>query len=116
MHVDDVLALSGDGGQIPGGNAVARLRLLDSGPTFFQPRRLLCGDAEKSLAVQPIAPQHGEPTRRSRSDGVPTTASQAVRVVGVRIGHRVATSHVMAPANIPIAAPPTTSTGQCAPM
>ena len=50
-------------------HAVARLRLLDSGPTFFQPRRLLCGDAEKSLAVQPIASQHGEPTRRSRSDG-----------------------------------------------
>jgi len=29
------------------------LRLLDSGPTFFQPRRSLCGDAEKILALQP---------------------------------------------------------------
>ena len=29
------------------------LRLLDSGPTFFQPRRSLCGDVEKILALQP---------------------------------------------------------------
>jgi len=41
--------------------AMPSLFLRLSGPTFFQPRRLLCGDllcgdAEKSLAVQPIAP------------------------------------------------------------
>jgi hypothetical protein len=52
----------------------------------------------------------------SYAAGVPAAPSQAVRVVRARIGHRVATSHVIAPANIPMAAPPTTSTGQCAPM
>src|SRR6185437_550339 len=52
----------------------------------------------------------------SYAAGVRTAATQAVRVVRARTGHRVATSHVMAPANIPMAAPPTTSTGQCAPM
>jgi hypothetical protein len=35
----------------------------------LQPRGLLCGDAEKCLAVQPVAWQHGEPTGSSSSDG-----------------------------------------------
>jgi hypothetical protein len=34
-----------------------------------QPRGLLCGDAEESVAVQPVARQHAEPTRGSCSDG-----------------------------------------------
>jgi hypothetical protein len=33
-----------------------------------RPRGLLCGDAEESVAVQPVARQHAEPTRRSYSD------------------------------------------------
>jgi hypothetical protein len=36
-----------------------RIRPLDSRLTFVQPRSLLCGDAEESLAVQPVARQHG---------------------------------------------------------
>jgi hypothetical protein len=35
----------------------------------LQPRGLLCGDAEKCLAVQPVAWQHGEPTGSSSWDG-----------------------------------------------
>ena len=61
----------------------------------LQPRHLLCGDAEKRLAVQPVAWQHGEPTWSSSSDGdvlfaLPSTQSRIENRSRAGFKHRVA--------------------------
>ena len=54
----------------------------------LRPRGLLCGDAEKRLAIQPVAWQHGEPTGSSSPDGDVLFAGvrsirEFVKVVGI---------------------------------